>query len=141
MTDFNSNPDALKATTDGDAGDSSQTTTGQTQGGQPQGGQSQDSEKQGAFDLASTSMGGTAGADLTTLREDMEVVGSDGGHVGEIDHFRDGQLKLKREDGASTDGQHHFLPTEWVAKIDSGANRVMLTLSKDEATSRWIPAG
>lgn len=120
MTDFNSNPDALKATTDGDVGP----------GSNPGGGEE-----------GSTTMGGTSGVDLTAIREDMEVVGSDGGHVGEIDHFRDGQLKLKRQDSEAMDGQHHILPTEWVAKIDSNANRIMLSLPKDEATSRWIPAG
>ncbi|MDP8916235.1 MAG: DUF2171 domain-containing protein, partial [Pseudomonadota bacterium] len=83
----------------------------------------------------------TAGVDLTAIRKDMEVVGSDGRHVGEVDHFRDGQLKLKRQDSEALDGQHHILPSEWVAKIDSNANRVMLSLSKDEATSRWTPAG
>ena len=111
MTDFNSNPDAVKATTDGDD------------------------------DGAATTMGGTAGADLTAIREDMEVVGSDGRHVGEIDHFRDGQLKLKRQDSEATDGQHHFIPAEWVSQVDSNANRVMLSLNKDEAVSRWTPAG
>jgi hypothetical protein len=118
MTDFNSNPDALKATTDGDAG----------------------AHHDGDHARATT-MGGTAGANLTAIREDMEVVGSDGRHVGEIDHFRDGQLKLKRQDSEATDGQHHFVPGEWVAKVDTNANRVMLNLSKDEATSRWTPAG
>lgn len=113
MTDFNSNPEPLKATTDGDAGDTDR----------------------------STSMGGTAGADLSAIREDMEVVGSDGGHVGSIDHFRDGQLKLKRQDPAAADGQHHLLPAQWVSSVDSGSNRVMLNLSTTEATSRWTPAG
>ena len=111
MTDFNSNPDPLKATTDGDDGP------------------------------GATSMGGTGGVDLTAIREDMEVVGSDGRHVGEIDHFRDGQLKLKRQDSEAQDGQHHFLPLEWVSQVDSNANRVMLNLDKDQATSRWIAAG
>ena len=111
MTDFNSNPDPLKATTDGDAGS------------------------------GETSMGGTGGVDLTAIREDMEVVSSDGRHVGEIDHFRDGQLKLKRQDSEALDGQHHLLPQEWVARVDSNANRVMLNLDKDQATSRWTPAG
>lgn len=112
MTDFNSNPDPLKATTDGDTG--------------PGG---------------ATGLGGTGGVDLTSIREDMEVVGSDGRHVGEIDHFREGRLKLKKNDSEAQDGQHHYLPLEWVAKVDSNANRVMLSLDKDEATSRWEPAG
>lgn len=91
---------------------------------------------------SSTGLGGTGGVDLTAIREAMEVVGSDGGHVGEIDHFNDdGRLKLKKRDSEALDGQHHYVPLEWVAGIDSNANRVMLSLSKDEATSRWEPAG
>lgn len=115
MTDFNSNPDPLKATTDGDAGSGS--------------------------DAGATRMGGTAGVDLSSIREDMEVLGSDGGHVGSIDHFRDGQLKLKRQDPAAADGQHHLLPAQWVSQVDAGSNRVMLNLSTAEATSKWTPAG
>lgn len=114
MTDFNSNPDALKATTDGDEGEASR---------------------------GATSMGGTAGVDLTAIRENMEVVGSDGRHVGVIDHVLEGQLKLNRQDSEALDGQHHLLPMQWVSQVDSNANRVMLNLDKDEATSRWTPAG
>ena len=125
MTDFNSNPDPLKATTDGDAGAHDTMASKDSMQGM-----------QGMH-----SMGGTSGVDLSAIREDMEVVGSDGGHVGSIDHFRDGQLKLKRQDPAATDGQHHFVPAQWVSQVDAGANRVMLNLSRDEATSRWTPAG
>ena len=113
MTDFNSNPDALKAVTDGEAGD----------------------------DDRATGLGGTAGVDLTALRENMEVVGSDGGHVGVIDHVLDGQLKLNRQDREARDGQHHLVPLSWVSSIDNAGDRVMLNLSKEEATSRWTPAG
>lgn len=126
MTDFDSNPDALKRTTDGEAGDSPLGTNGRNQGG---------------LDDGSRSMGATSGVDLTAIREDMEVVGSDGRHVGEIDHFRDGQLKLKRQDSEATDGQHHLLPASCVSRVDANANRVMLSIDKDEATRRWTPAG
>jgi hypothetical protein len=123
MTDFNSNPEPLKATTDGDTGSGTHD-------------QGHDHAEGGAH-----GMGGTAGVDLSAIREDMEVVGSDGGHVGSIDHFRDGQLKLKRQDPAAVDGQHHFVPAQWVSQVDAGSNRVMLNLSRAEATSRWTPAG
>jgi hypothetical protein len=101
-----------------------------------------DSNASDTPDDGQTTMGATAGVDLTAIREHMEVVGSDGRHVGEIDHFNDdGQLKLKRKDSEAIDGQHHLIPGEWVAQVDSNANRVTLSLDKDEATSRWTPAG
>lgn len=128
MSDFDSNS-ALRRTTDGDAGGSPLGTNGQNQGGLD------------ASNDGSTTMGGTAGADLTAIREDMEVVGSDGRHVGEIDHFRDGQLKLKRQDSEALDGQHHLISAEWVQQVDANANRVVLSIDKDRATSEWTPAG
>ena len=126
MTDFNSNPDPLQRTTDGDAGGSPLGASGKNEGG---------------LHGSQTSMGGTSGVDLSGIREDMEVVGSDGGHVGEIDHFRDGQLKLKRQDPAATDGQHHLLPASLVSGVDAGSNRVMLSLSREDAIRQWTPAG
>ncbi len=37
--------------------------------------------------------------DLTTIRERMEVIGSDGGHVGDVDHVLDqGEIQLTRRD-------------------------------------------
>ena len=81
--------------------------------------------------------------DLTVLRKDMEIVGSDGGHVGEIDDVGTGELKLKRLDSEAEaesgpgHTHHHFIPVDWVAQVDSSANRATLSLSKNEAESRW----
>lgn len=51
------------------------------------------------------------------IREHMEVVGSDGAHVGTVDHMEgDEQVKLTRSD--STDGQHHFLPIDMIDRVD-----------------------
>lgn len=124
MTDFDSNPDPLKRTTDGDAGDSPLGASGRNQGG----------TDAGRTDAA-------AAADLTMLRETMEVVGADGGHVGVIDHVLAAGIKLNRQDSAATDGQHHMIPLDWVRRVDPGANRVELGLSKAEAVRRWTPAG
>ncbi len=84
--------------------------------------------------------------DLTTIRERMEVVGADGGHVGEVDHVLDqGEIQLTRRDAeAETErgvepghAHHHFIPLDWVERVDSNANRVELSLTKREAESRW----
>ena len=82
-------------------------------------------------------------ADLTLLREDMEIVGSDGGHVGVIDHVLDGELQLNRRDpeaeaeNGPAHAHHHFIPIDWVDNVDAGANRATLNLGKDEAERRW----
>lgn len=82
-------------------------------------------------------------ADLTALRDNMEIVGSDGRHVGEIDHVLDGELQLKRRDSeaeaesGAAHAHHHLIPIDWVEAIDSNANRATLRLSKDEAEARW----
>ena len=80
--------------------------------------------------------------DLTALRDGMEIVGSDGRHVGEIDRVLDqGEIKLTRRDSeAEAEGghpHHHFIPLDWVERVDSNANRVQLSVTKGEAESRW----
>ena len=63
----------------------------------------------------------------TNIRERMEVVGSDGAHVGTVDHL-DGQHRIKLTRDDSRDGRHHFIPTEWVDRVD---NSVHLSLPAD----------
>ena len=82
--------------------------------------------------------------DLTTIRERMEVIGADGGHVGDVDHVLDqGEIQLTRRDSEAEaesgvgHGHHHFIPLDWVERIDSNANRATLNLTRDEAESRW----
>ena len=83
--------------------------------------------------------------DLSTIREDMEVVGSDGGHVGAVDRLLDGEIKLNRRDSeVEAEGRelhHHFIPTDWVERVDAAGRRVELNLPKDEAERRWRHEG
>ena len=46
-------------------------------------------------------------ADASQIREHMEVLGSDGGHVGVVDHVQGRRIKLTKQDPASG-GVHHF---------------------------------
>lgn len=62
------------------------------------------------------------------INEHMEVVGSDGMHVGTVDHLEGvDRIKLTRDD--SRDGRHHFIPTDWVDHVD---NLVHLNRPADE---------
>ena len=77
-------------------------------------------------------------ADAASLQgaKDKEVVGSDGQHVGVVDHVDGPTIKLKRMDPASG-GSHHLIPTDWVQAVDG---KVMLKVTAAEAQSRWMAA-
>jgi hypothetical protein len=70
------------------------------------------------------------------IKEHMEVLGSDGKHVGTIDHLaKSGLIKLTKSD--AKDGQHHLFPVAWVEKID---DKVHLNKSSQEAQQQWRTA-
>ena len=55
------------------------------------------------------------------IAEHMEVVGSDGGHVGTVDKLDDGRIKLtKQDDPGGRALHHHFLPISAVASVADG---------------------
>lgn len=69
-----------------------------------------------------------------SIREHMEVVGSDGGHVGKVDHVRGGEIELAKFDfGAGF--KHHMIPITWVESIQD--EKVCLNLTKDAAKAAW----
>jgi len=68
------------------------------------------------------------------IREQMEVLGSDGGHVGRVDHVRGSEIELAKLDLGSG-LKHHMIPTSWVDHVD---DHVHLNLTKDEAKARWM---
>ena len=67
------------------------------------------------------------------IAEHMEVVGSDGEHVGIVDHLQDGKLKLTKHD-SNADGMHHFIELSTIASIDTF---VTLNVTADEAQEGW----
>lgn len=79
---------------------------------------------------------GLMGTMLGKLVADMEVVGSDGQHVGVIDHVDGTTIKLKKMDPASG-GVHHLIPTDWVKSVDA---KVMLKTAAADVKARWTAA-
>ena len=71
--------------------------------------------------------------EIGRVREHMEVVGSDGGHVGTVDCTRDDSIVLTKSD-PNSGGHHHRIPCGWVDKVD---DKVRLNLAADEAMERW----
>jgi hypothetical protein len=67
--------------------------------------------------------------------EHMEVLGSDGKHVGTVDHLEGvNQIKLTKNDPAAK-GTHHFIPVDWVDHVDK---HVHLTKTSTEAMRDWV---
>lgn len=76
-------------------------------------------------------------ADVSQIKEHMNVISSDNKDVGKVDHLEGSdQIKLTKQ--SSPDGQHHhFIPTSWVASVDSS---VHLSKSHAEVTAQWTHA-
>ena len=75
--------------------------------------------------------------DTTQIKEHMEVVGSDGGHVGIVDKIEGDRIKLTHNDSQSH-GKHHFLP---VSAVQSVTEFVTLSMSKADAEAQWVAEG
>lgn len=77
--------------------------------------------------------------DTSLIREHMEILGSDGEHVGTVDKVDGQRIKLTRTDPAAG-GQHHFLHLDMVASVDDA---VRLTRTAAQARDEWgsEPAG
>jgi hypothetical protein len=71
---------------------------------------------------------------LGQVREHMEVVGSDGEHVGTVDKTAGDRLILTKSDPESG-GTHHSLSCSDIDRIDG--DKVILDCKADEARSRW----
>jgi hypothetical protein len=70
---------------------------------------------------------------LMRVEEHMEVVGSDGSHVGTVDKVAGDRIVLTNADAAAG-GLHHSVPCSWVETV---ADRVTLNRSADDARSEW----
>ena len=64
------------------------------------------------------------------IREHMEVVGSDGEHVGTVDRLENERIKLTRSDPASG-GVHHYLGLDQVGEVKDG--KVCLKVPRTKA--------
>lgn len=68
------------------------------------------------------------------IREHMEVVGSDGGHVGKVDHVLGADIELSKMDLGSG-LKHHLIPLTWVEQVVD--DKVQLNMTKDAAKAAW----
>ena len=70
-------------------------------------------------------------SDGPEIREHMEVVGSDGRHVGTVDRLERGRIRLTRDDDPGGAGEHRDIPLGLVASTEGG--QVRLTLPGQQA--------
>jgi hypothetical protein len=69
--------------------------------------------------------------DTSQIKEHMPVVCSDGGQFATVDNLdRPRGIKLTKDDK----GQHHWIPTEWVTRVDK---HVHVDRPGDQAMRQW----
>lgn len=72
-------------------------------------------------------------ADTSQIKEHMPVIGSDGQTIGKVDHL-DGPDTIKLTKNDSPDGQHHNIPTSWIARVDE---HVHLNKTAKDVMASW----
>jgi hypothetical protein len=68
------------------------------------------------------------------IQEHMEVLGSDGKHVGTVDHVQDPERIMLSKDDPKAGGQHHLISMNWVGYVDQ---KVHLNKPSKKAMSEW----
>ena len=79
--------------------------------------------------------------DRSAIREQAEVIGADGVHLGTVDHVDGDRIKLTKADSAQFEGQgakHHYIPLGLVADIEGG--KVRLSANADVAADLFEEA-
>lgn len=70
---------------------------------------------------------------LRTVKEHQEVVGSDGAHIGTVDHVRGDRILLTKSD-QDAGGHHHSIPSSWITRIDE---KVEISKTAEQAKAHW----
>jgi hypothetical protein len=70
-------------------------------------------------------------ADISQVKEHMEVIGADGVRVGTVDSVEGRRIKLTRPDSGSHSGHHHYISAGLIAAVEGG--RVRLSANGDAA--------
>jgi hypothetical protein len=68
------------------------------------------------------------------IQERMEVVGSDGKHVGTVDHKEGDERIILTKDDPKAGGRHHLISIDWVDYVD---RKVHLNKPSQRAMSEW----
>jgi len=63
----------------------------------------------------------------------MDVVGSDGAHVGTVDKVRGDRIILTKSD-TDAGGRHHSIPSSWLQTVD---DKVTIAKTAEDAKAHW----
>ena len=69
--------------------------------------------------------------DLSAIKENMEVIGADGVHLGTVDKVEGDRIKLTRADSGSHTDHHHYISGGLVAEVEG--DKVRLSANADNA--------
>lgn len=68
------------------------------------------------------------------IKENMEVIGADGVHVGTVDRVKGNRIKLRRTDSSGMhEGHHHYIEMGFVAGVEG--NKIRLSANADIAVT------
>jgi hypothetical protein len=70
-------------------------------------------------------------ADLSRVREQMEIIGADGVHIGTVDKVDGNRIKMTKRDSGSHSDHHHYIAGGLVATVEG--NKVRLSANGDAA--------
>lgn len=70
---------------------------------------------------------------LGQVQEHQEVVGSDGSHIGTVDHVRGDRILLTKSD-KDAGGRHHSIPVSWIAEV---SDKVLINRTAAQAQQAW----
>ncbi|WP_449256585.1 DUF2171 domain-containing protein [Bosea sp. (in: a-proteobacteria)] len=79
------------------------------------------------------------------VRENMEVIGADGVHVGTVDRVEAARIKLKKSDAHGRhEGHHHYIDLGFVAGVEGdtvrlSANADVAVTLEEEASGKPVP--
>lgn len=65
--------------------------------------------------------------DTSQITEHMEVIGADGVHIGTVDKFEGGRIKLIKADSGSHEDHHHYISQGLIAGIEGNKVRLSAT--------------
>ena len=63
-------------------------------------------------------------ADMTAIKEHMEVIGADGVHLGTVDKVEGDRIKLTRADSGSHANHHHYISAGLIAEVEGDKVRL-----------------
>ncbi len=70
---------------------------------------------------------------LSRVTEHMDVVGSDGEHIGTVDKVRGDRIILTKSD-PDAGGRHHSIPSRWIDRVD---DKVTVRKTAEQAKAHW----